>query len=426
MHAEGPEGPSAAELAQRVEILEGAPVFSRFPIRVLRILARRMQRLELSAGKTVVDIGERDDSVYFVGAGRCEGTVASGVPSFPVQTISYGESFGLASAVLDAPQPFTVTTIEPTVLYVLTNLVIRYSLDNIPGAVPHLEKWSAQMLEGYRQAQMRATSTLLPRGDAVVIPIYSASGGSGRTTVALNLAAALTAEAPGRVLLIDLSLPYAHASLVANLIPTGSIATAAGFSGEDLVPALMSSVLFHPSGMMVLPGVTRPDEAELVTPDLVKRTLDALANQFSYVVVDMPVALSEVALTVLDHAQQVVLVLAPDLSALQGANEAAILLEQAVGIPPQLITMVLNNRAPRAATSRRSIVLAINRTPDVEIRHDGNRPDKAALMGMLCFDDPRSSVRAAMLDLVARVRDLSIAPNIQPAGAYSAGDGGQN
>ncbi len=422
----GPEDPSAGEYAQRVEILEGSPVFSGLPIRVLRILARQMERVEMPAGETVVDIGERDKSVYFVAAGRCESMVVVGVPSFPVRTLSFGDSFGLASAILDAPQPATVTTIEPTIFFVLTSVSIRFTLERVPGAMAQLERWAAQTLESHRQAQLRATSTLLPRSDAVVIPVYSASGGSGRTTIALNLAAALAAEAPGRVLLIDLSLPYAHASLVANLIPTGSIATAGRLNGDELVAALMSSALFHPSGMMVLPGATRPDEAELVTPDLVQQTLAALANQFSYIVVDLPVALNDVALTVLDHAQQVVLVLTPDLSSLHGASEAAVLIEQAVGIPDQLISMVLNNRAPKPATSRAAVAQAIGRTPDVEIHHDGNRPDKAALRGTLSFDDPRSSIRAAMVDLVARVRDLSLAPNIQGGGAYSARDGGRN
>lgn len=426
LEREGFESPSAGEYAQRVEILEGSPVFSGLPTRVLRILARQMERIEMPAGETVVDIGERDESVYFVAAGRCESMVVAGVPSFPVRTLSYGDSFGLASAILDAPQPATVTTIEPTVFFVLPSKSIRFTLEQVPEALAQLERWAEQTLESHRQAQLRATSTLLPRGDAVVIPVYSASGGSGRTTIAVNLAAALAADAPGRVLLIDLSLPYAHASLVANLIPTGSMATSGGLSGDELVTALMSSALFHPSGMMVLPGSTRPDEAELVTPELVRQTLAGLAGQFSYIVVDLPVALNDVALTVLDHAQQVVLVLTPDLSSLHGAAEATHLIEQAVGIPDQLITMVLNNRAPKAATSRAAVAQAIGRTPDVEIRHDGNRPDRAALRGTLSFDDPRSSVRAAMLDLVARVRDLSVAPSIQGAGAYAARDGGRS
>ncbi len=420
------EGASPAEYAQRVEILEGSPVFGGLPTRILRVLARRMKRLELPPGETVVDIGERDDSIYFVGAGRCESTIVQGVPSFAVHAISYGESFGLPSALLGAPQPTTVITMEPTVLYVLSSQTVRTTLEHIPVAVVQLERWATQMLESYRRAQLRATSTLLPRGDAVVIPVYSASGGSGRTTVALNLAAALAAEAPGRVLLIDLSLPYAHASLVANMIPTGSIATAGRFSGAALVPALMSSALFHPSGMMVLPGAARPDESELVTPDLVKQTLAAMANQFSYIVVDLAVALTEVALTVFDNAQQVVLLLTPDLSSLHGAREASELLEQAVGIPPELVTVVLNNRAPKPATSRQAVAQAINRTPDIEIRHDGIRPDQATLRGMLCFEDPRSTVRAAMIDLVARVRELSAVPNLRAAAAaaaQSAGDG---
>jgi Flp pilus assembly protein, ATPase CpaE len=409
----GLEGPSPRELAQRVEILEGSPVFCGLPGRILWILARRMQRMELPPGETVVDIGERDHSIYFVGAGVCESAVAVGVPSFALHRISFGESFGLPSAILEAPQPTTVTTIEPTVLFVVTSQAVRSTLDAVPGAIPNLERLAAQMLENYRQEQIRATSTLLPRRDAVIIPVYSASGGCGRTTIALNLAAALAADAPGRVLLIDLSLPYGHASLMANLIPSGSIATAARYSGPGLEPALMSAAIYHPAGMMVLPGVTRPEEAELVTPQVVSETLAALKDQFAYIVVDLAVPLTGVALTVFDHAQQVVLVLTPELGAVQGSTEALRILEGAFGIPPQLVTIVLNNRAPKPATSREAITQTLNRMPDIEIRYDGSRPDKTTMSGRLCFEDPRSSIRAAMIELVVRVNDLCVTPAVQ-------------
>jgi Flp pilus assembly CpaE family ATPase len=421
----GQEGFSPDEFAARVEILEGSPVFCELPDRVLRQLARRMRRVELSAGETVVDVGEKDSSIYFVGVGLCESAVAIGVPTFEVRQIPAGESFGLGSAVLDAPQPFTVTTVEPSVLYVLTAETVRTTLEGVPGAIAELERLAAQLLESHRQAQLRATSTLLPRRDAVVIPVYSASGGSGRTTIALNLAAALAAETPGHVLLIDLSLPYAHAALIANLIPTGSLASGGRFSGLALDHALMSSALFHPSGMMVLPGTSRPDEAELVTPKVVFDTLAALKSQFSFIVVDMAVPLTEVAVTVFDNAQQVVLVLTPDLGALQGATEALKILDEAFGIPTQLVTIVLNNRSPKAGTSRDAIAEALGRPPDVEVRYDDSRPDRAALRGQLSFDDPRSSVREAVLDLVVRVNDLCVAPVIRSTGAGPVLDPGR-
>jgi Flp pilus assembly CpaE family ATPase len=404
-----------ADLARRFAVLEGAPVFFELPDRTLRLLARRFRQADIPSGGIVLDIGELNECIYFVAEGLCESTVAAGAPSSWVQKLPAGEMFGLASAMLETRQPTAVMAVEPSVVYYLTRQAVRSALQEVPGAVEELERLAAQVLESHRQSQLRATSTLLPRTDAVVIPVYSASGGSGRTTIALNLAAALAAEAPGTVLLVDLSLPYTQACLMANLIPTGSLATTDRFGSSGVEQALLSSALYHPNGMMVLPAATRAEEAELVTPRVVAETLAALKGKFSFIVVDMAVPLTEVAVTVFDKAQQVVLVLTPDLSAIRGAGEAVKILEDAFGIPPQLVTIVLNNRSAKPATSLAAVAAALGRSPDVEIRYDDSRPDRASLHGTLSIDDARSSFRPAMLELVARVNSLCVAPDTRAA-----------
>ncbi len=54
----------------------------------------------------------------------------------------------------------------------------------------------------------------------MIVAVYAVKGGAGRTTIAVNLAAAIGQKHRGECVLIDLSLPYNHAALVANLAPT--------------------------------------------------------------------------------------------------------------------------------------------------------------------------------------------------------------
>lgn len=406
-----------ADLAARVELLAGTPVLYKLPARVLRRLARRMERMAVSPGATLVDVGEQNDRILFIGEGMCESSiVASGAPW--VTRLRPGDWFGLESAILEARQPAAVIAAEPATIYSLGATAARAILEDVPGAIEELEQLAAQVLEKQRQIQLRATSTILPRHDAVVIPVYSASGGSGRTTVAINLCAALAVEAPGRVLLIDLALPYAQACLMSNLIPTGSLATAARTGGVPGEEALLAAALYHPSGMMVLPGAVRVEEAELVSAEVVAAALAVLAGKFSYIVVDLALPLDEVAVTVFDKAQQAVLVVTPDLASIRGATEAMRVLDEAFGIPPQLVSIVLNQRTAKPGTSREAVVAALDRVPDVEIRYDDSRPARAGLHGTLSFDDPRSTFRPAMQELVARIDSLCVAPQTR-AGTVS-------
>jgi len=64
---------------------------------------------------------------------------------------------------------------------------------------------------------------------------------------------------------------------------------------------------------MLLPTVLSPEEADLITPELVSRTLTTLRSSLLFIVVDLGVALSEVALSVLESSQTVFVVATAEL-----------------------------------------------------------------------------------------------------------------
>src|SRR5438874_11346412 len=110
--------------------------------------------------------------------------------------------------------------------------------------------------------------------------------------------------------------PTRRSSDLANLVPTNSLALHEGAADDELEEMLLSACIHHPVGMMVLPGALRVEQSELITPVLVQRALDALMHTFSYLVVDLGVAMSEAALTVLERASQIVLIVTPELTAM--------------------------------------------------------------------------------------------------------------
>src|SRR4029077_76990 len=173
--------------------------------------------------------------------------------------------------------------------------------------ITQLSRLAQQRKAAFAETAAQASWGVL-LGEAPVVAGYSAKGGSGGTTVALNLVGSLSRRYPGQVLLLDLDLPYNHAALLANLVPTTCLARVANSPREAFEEVLLSAVLYHAGGPMILPGALKPEEAELITPDLLARTIGVLRKSFRYVVVDLGVALSESVLAVIDHVQHVVLV----------------------------------------------------------------------------------------------------------------------
>ena len=78
---------------------------------------------------------------------------------------------------------------------------------------------------------------------------------------------------------------------------------------------------------MILPGALKPEEADLVTPELVDRAVGVLRRTFRYVVVDLGVSMSDATLAVLDQTQHLVLIASADLSAVKSAADALTILQ---------------------------------------------------------------------------------------------------
>jgi MinD-like ATPase involved in chromosome partitioning or flagellar assembly len=166
---------------------------------------------------------------------------------------------------------------------------------------------------------------------------------------------------------------------------------------------------------MSLPGALTPEEADLVTPELLARTISVLRRSFRYVIVDLGVALSESVLAIVDHVQHVVLVVTPEISAVKASADALEILVT-LGVPPDEMSVLLNHRSAKPAVLRASLERMLGRPVDVEMLFDGSRPDDAALHGnILSLTDPKSEVTKGVEALARRLEST------QPLAAIADG-----
>src|SRR5207244_4099901 len=102
-------------------------------------------------------------------------------------------------------------------------------------------------------------------GDSVVVgagrvyAVFSPQGGSGKTTLAVNLAAQQAREQPERTALLDLSLTFGHAAPLLGLRPSTSLAAIPAENLADFDRRTLGEYLVeHSSGLQVLVAGTRP------------------------------------------------------------------------------------------------------------------------------------------------------------------------
>ena len=155
-----------------------------------------------------------------------------------------------------------------------------------------------------------------------VVTVFSPKGGVGKTTMAVNLALALTERGARRVCLVDLDLAFGDVAITMQLFPTHSIEHAIG-SEETLDAAHLDSLLTrHADSMMVLAAPAHPDVRERISPLLVTKVLRTLRESFDYVVVDTAPSFDEQVLTALDETDECVIVATLDVPTLKNVKVA--------------------------------------------------------------------------------------------------------
>ena len=145
-----------------------------------------------------------------------------------------------------------------------------------------------------------------------VLAVASASGGSGKTMVATNLAAYLAKATGGRILLIDLDLQFGEVAPSLHLHPSRTIADLAE-DPEDLA----DSVVDHSAGFKALCAPVDPLSGERIGPQEVSEILEVARRQFDYVVVDTPPSLNEASLAVFDRSERLIVLANMDVPSLK-------------------------------------------------------------------------------------------------------------
>lgn len=152
-----------------------------------------------------------------------------------------------------------------------------------------------------------------------ILTIVNAKGGSGATTVAVNLALAL--QAMQSTALVDLA-PLGHCALHLNLKPAFTVSDAIS-NLHRLDSRLLESFMGrHGGGLQVLAGPAVPSAAEPSVSDFA-RLFDMMVGMFRYVVVDASSRLDSVTRLASNLSEKILLVAHADVASLWSAGRIA-------------------------------------------------------------------------------------------------------
>jgi pilus assembly protein CpaE len=204
-------------------------------------------------------------------------------------------------------------------------LIKPFSSDELVSSIRRVHQLGAtrrQAMPAISQAPAGAPAV----GEAVVqvmgkiASVFSAKGGVGCSTLAVNLAIALQQNAAIKVAVVDTSLQFGDVGVLLNLYASRTIADLAS-NADELDDELISDVFIpHNSGVKALLAPPRPEVADTVTPTLITDVLDRLRTMFDVIIVDTGSVLDDVVLNVLDQSDKIIVVTTPEIPAIKNAK----------------------------------------------------------------------------------------------------------
>ena len=401
------QGPSSDELRARFQTLERVAILFTLSDNILRALARRMRPVPARKNTEVIHQGTTGDSMFIISSGRAEVTVEeSPGHSITIAFLGPGDFFGEMALISEEVRSASVRALEDCELLELDRRTLYETLPEDSDALSELTKLVDQRKETLPNLIARA-KMVAPEQAAATVAVYSPKGGAGRTTIAVNVAAALSKKFPGEVLLIDLALPYNHTALLSNLVPTGCLALASQAPQTSFEESVLGAILHHPGGMMLLPGVLKPEHADLINPNLIGQAMGLLSNTFRYILFDLGVQLNENTLTVLEHSQRIILLATPELSTLKDISDLLNIFTTVLQIVPGRVIITMNNKIAKPVVGREDVERTLKQQINVEIGYDGSKADEAAVKGeILVLTDARSSIARGAENLAGIIAGL--------------------
>jgi pilus assembly protein CpaE len=243
-----------------------------------------------------------------------------------------------------------------------------------------------------------------PVAKGKLLTVYSPKGGVGCTTLATNLAIGLNSDETPTVL-VDGNLQFGDISVFLNLQVKNSIVDLASRT-EEMEEDIVEEVLIrHESGLRVLAAPPRPEMADEVHAEEVKKVLRYLKSQYAYVIVDSSSTMDDITLAILDLTDILLAVATTDIPSIKDARLLFDLLS-ILEFPRENILFVLNKTDRRTGITAEAVAENLKHPVEGEIPSDERVVANSVNRGIpLLLGDKSRPIVKDLLDLLAVVKE---------------------
>jgi pilus assembly protein CpaE len=227
-----------------------------------------------------------------------------------------------------------------------------------------------------------------------MLTLMSLRGGVGVTSIAVNLAYSVQ-QSGAQACLVDLAPTSGHVTLQLRLNPKVTWADWLRNPADLNAQSIDKYLLTHESGLSVLAApFVPPTDAQLPAEPFLKM-LELLRDRFQRVIVDAPPVVNGAARAALQLADEIWLVLAPEVGSLQ-STVALLRGLKALNVGDEKVALVANQTMPRTGLTQPAIEKALNRQVAAWLPYDEAQPTAFGQGTPLMASQPDSPLAAAI------------------------------
>jgi pilus assembly protein CpaE len=196
------------------------------------------------------------------------------------------------------------------------------------------------------EKHQKALTADFERGDnsGRIVTVFSNKGGLGKTTIAVNLALALSEVVGAPVALVDLNLQLGDITTFLDITPKQTIIDISKNIGRVDASYLENSLATYEHGrgkLFILADPLYAEEAEEISAAQINTVLTVLKSVFPYVVVDTNTSFDSKTLTALDLADNILLTSIVNLPNIRSTQRVLTLFER-LGYDDQKVKLIIN------------------------------------------------------------------------------------
>jgi len=246
------------------------------------------------------------------------------------------------------------------------------------------------------------------------VAVHSLRGGTGCSSIAVNLAIAYRRLWERHTLLVDAVLTAGQVAMMLDSTPRVTWEHYVGIAHDAISDEDLEQLISpHKSGLCYVASPKSPLASDTFNDEFWRGVFSEFKQRNEFIVVDLPHDFSDMTIQLLNMSNWVLLVLAPEIGSLRAASSALEIYDK-LGYPGDKIKLVLN-RTTSTGIQQAKLEKVLERPFDFVLPHDAGEVRRALDFGVpFVMENPDLAISAQIENMAYQLSD-ELFKNLPPA-----------